>query len=107
VATKTIHLLEDDIDQSEAAETIVFGLDGVAYTIDLNEKHAKQLRSSLEKYVAKGRKVGGRRSNGRGRAGIDREQSSGMRAWLQKHGHDVSARGRIPARLQELYHKAH
>jgi hypothetical protein len=106
MASKTLIVLQDDTDGSEASETIAFGIDGAAYEIDLNEKHAKQLRSSLEKYVAKGRKVGGRRSNGGGRARIDRDQISGMRSWLQEHGHDVSSRGRIPAKLQELYHKA-
>jgi hypothetical protein len=107
MASKTLIVLQDDTDGSEASETIAFGIDGAAYEIDLNEKHAKQLRSSLEKYAAKGRKVGGRRSNSRGTARIDKDQISGMRAWLQEHGHDVSSRGRIPAKLQELYNKAH
>lgn len=107
MASKTIIVLQDDTDGSEASETIAFGIDGATYTIDLNEKHAKQLRSSLEKYAAKGRKVSGRRSSGRGRARIDRDQVSGMRSWLQEHGHDVKDRGRVPAKLQELYNKAH
>jgi hypothetical protein len=107
MASKTLIVLQDDTDGSEASETIAFGIDGAAYEIDLNEKHAKQLRSSLEKYVSKGRKVGGRRSSGRRHARIDKEQSSGIRAWLQEHGHEVSSRGRIPAKLQEMYHKAH
>ena len=106
MASKTLIVLQDDTDGSEASETIAFGIDGAVYEIDLNEKHAKQLRSSLEKYAAKGRKAGSRRSSGRGRARIDKEQSSGMRSWLQEHGHEVNSRGRIPAKLQELYHQA-
>ena len=106
MASKTLIVLQDDTDGSEASETIAFGIDGAVYEIDLNEKHAKQLHSSLEKYAAKGRKVGGRRSSGRGSARIDKEQSSGMRSWLQEHGHEVNSRGRIPAKLQELYHQA-
>ena len=37
MAQKVVVTLFDDIDGSEAAETIAFGLDGKSYEIDLNE----------------------------------------------------------------------
>ena len=37
MAKKTVVLLEDDIDGSEATETLSFALDGSEYEIDLNE----------------------------------------------------------------------
>lgn len=49
MARKTQVLLVDDIDGSDATNTVTFGLDGVSYEIDLNEDNARQLRSELEK----------------------------------------------------------
>jgi len=40
-------VLEDDLDGSEADETVTFALDGVSYEIDLNAKNAAALRDSL------------------------------------------------------------
>jgi hypothetical protein len=47
MAKKTVVLLEDDIDGSEATGTLSFALDGSDYEIDLNEGHAKELREGL------------------------------------------------------------
>ena len=55
-------VLVDDIDGSDATETVAFGLDGTSYEIDLNEKHAAKLRDALASYVGHARKVGGRRT---------------------------------------------
>ena len=40
-------VLEDDIDGSDATETVAFGLDGTSYEIDLNDKNAAKLRDAL------------------------------------------------------------
>ena len=39
-------VLEDDLDGSEADETVTFALDGVTYEIDLNAKNAAALDSA-------------------------------------------------------------
>ena len=44
MAEKIQVLLVDDIDGGEATETVNFGLDGVAYEIDLSSDNAKKLR---------------------------------------------------------------
>ena len=59
MAQKVNVLLVDDIDGSDAVETIQFGLDGTHYEIDVNSDHGKQLREGLEPYVRKARKVTG------------------------------------------------
>ena len=51
MAQKTVVSLIDDLDQSEADETVGFGLDGVSYEIDLSEKNAHMLRDVLSDYV--------------------------------------------------------
>ena len=56
MAQRVVVTLSDDIDGSEAAETIAFGLDGKSYEIDLNEANAKKLRKALAPYVDAGRK---------------------------------------------------
>ena len=105
-------MLTDDLDGSEATETVRFGLDGRDYEVDLSKKNAKSLRDGLKRYVEVGRKTGGRRtsrsggtSGGSGRG--DRAQLSAIRAWARQQGMEVSERGRISARVQEAYNKAH
>ena len=107
-------VLEDDLDGSEADESVKFGLDGVSYEIDLSAKNAKKLRDALAPYVEAARRVGGRAARGRGTRQSGRAASSGgrkpetaeIRAWAKQQGYDVSDRGRIPADVIDAYHKA-
>jgi hypothetical protein len=102
-------ILVDDIDGDEAAETVSFALDGVDYEIDLNETHAEELREALARYVAAGRRVGGRRRKGQrassGTAGGP--SASEIRQWARANGWDVPERGRVSADVREAYAAAH
>ena len=49
----------DDIDGSEAAGTVRFGLDGSDYEIDLSAGHTEELRAALQTYIDHDRKAGG------------------------------------------------
>jgi hypothetical protein len=107
MATRTIKSLVDDTDGSEAQETVTFGLEGTTYEIDLSDQNAKKLRDALEPWVEKARKTGGRRrAQSNKLSPLDKGEISIMRAWLQEHGHDVSTRGRISAKLRELYNSS-
>ena len=103
MASRTLVVLEDDLDGGEAAETIEFALDGVQYQIDLNEQNAEQLRGALDKFVDKARRVGGRRStrkpstNALATPVFAEVDNATVRAWAQSNGITVSSRGRIPA----------
>jgi hypothetical protein len=100
MAKKVITELIDDIDGTTAEGTVTFALDGVTYEIDLSEKNAKKLRSSLAPYVENGRKA----TNSRPTRGSSRAESPAeARAWLKANGHSVPERGRIPASLLEVY----
>lgn len=100
-------LLEDDLDGSEASETINFALDGKAYEIDLSAANAAQLRDDLAKWVGHARSV-----RGRARVAQNRATSGGrtdlnkVREWGRKNGYKVSDRGRVSAEVQEAYAKA-
>jgi hypothetical protein len=51
VAQKIQTLFIDDLDGSAAEGTVRFGLDGAQYEIDLNTKHAQELRDALARYA--------------------------------------------------------
>jgi hypothetical protein len=101
VAQKVMTTFVDDIDGSQAEGTVRFGLDGTEYEIDLNAKHADELRKSLARYVDAARKSpGSRRPSRRGRRGsADGVNSTEVREWAKSQGIDVKERGRIPAEL--------
>jgi len=113
MAQKVTVTLVDDIDGSEAEETLEFGLDGVSYQIDLSGGNAGKLRSVLTDYVDHARRSGGRK-RGPGRpavvgratrtASVDRDQNQAIREWARKKGYKVSDRGRIPKEVTEAYH---
>lgn len=108
MAQKVQVLLVDDIDGSEATETVSFGIDGVAYEIDLSSGNAGKLRTELAQYVERARKSGAvslRRR--RQRNGAGREKSSQIREWARANGHKVNERGRIPANVVADYEAAH
>lgn len=108
MARKTQVILTDDVDGSEASQTVSFGLDGVAYEIDLNDVHAEQLREQLETWVSSGRRVGGRRTAGTRRAvSGDSERNARIREWARENGHEVSDRGRIAASVIAAYDASH
>ena len=49
----------DDLDGSDAAATVSFGLDGTAYEIDLSDDNAAKLRDSLAVFVGAARSKSG------------------------------------------------
>src|SRR5690349_52382 len=100
MAQKVQTLFIDDLDGSEAEDTVKFGLDGTEYEIDLNAKHAQQLRDVLARYVAAARRTGARQpARSRRKAAASAPNSTAVREWAKTQGIDVKDRGRIPAEL--------
>ena len=103
MAQKIQTLFIDDLDGSDAEGTVRFGLDGSEYEIDLNAKHAQQLRDALARYVGAARRVGGgaRRSAARGgrRASASGLNTTEVREWARAQGIEVKDRGRVPAEV--------
>jgi len=102
-----VHIvLEDDIDGGEATETVLFGVDGINYEIDLSEKNANKLRDSFSKYIGSARRTTprARRSARRGSSGPSTAQ---IRDWARGNGYEVSDRGRISAEVRAAYEGAH
>ena len=111
--------LVDDLDGSDAAATVSFGLDGRVYEIDLSDDNAARLRDSLASFIAAARKSGGSTTTGSRRAQkmtvssgprpqtLDREQTAAIRAWARQNGHQISDRGRISKTVVDAFQAAH
>jgi hypothetical protein len=102
----------DDIDGEVATNTVPFNLDGVSYEIDLSDENAGNLRDELARFIAAGRRTGGRKvrlatgQSGAASPGTDRERSRQIREWAQANGYEVSTRGRLSAEIVEAYEAA-
>lgn len=94
-----IHLV-DDLDGSEATETVTFALDGAAYEIDLNSKNATKLRKSLTQFVESGRKVRAPRTLNGSRP---KRSTQHIREWARANGMEVSDKGAIPNEVRQAY----
>jgi hypothetical protein len=107
MAQKVHITLEDDLDGGDATETVVFGLDGRSYEIDLNDKNAAKLRDALAPYVAAGRRGGGGRTTATKRRTQMGTSAREIRDWARSNGHKVPDRGRIPSDVREAFEAAH
>ena len=98
--------LIDDLTGDEAVETVNFGIDGIAYEIDLTAENARKLREALSPYLEKGRKVRGRSvAQPRSRTS-GRETTQRIRQWAEENGYHPSSRGRISKSIVEAYRAA-
>lgn len=99
MAQKVQVLLTDDIDGSEAEETVQFALDGVSYEIDLSAKNAEKLRRAVSPFADSARRVSARRQGSPGRRSHSNDASE-IREWARANGYEVSDRGRISEDLR-------
>ena len=108
MAQKVHIVLEDDLDGSDATQTVSFALDGTSYEIDLNDKNAAGLRDALATYVGHARKVSGARRGRRSAASSSNGHSAKeIRDWARSNGQKVPERGRIPGDVREAFEAAH
>lgn len=102
----------DDLDGSEAAETVEFGLDGVSYVIDLSEYNAARLRGEMRQFIDRARRVDnhGRAQKPRRRRSDFGSSSPGeqklARQWAKEQGIQVAEIGRLSAEVMNQYREA-
>jgi hypothetical protein len=114
VAKQIITTVLDDLDGSEADETVTFALDGIGYEIDLSGKHALELREYLTRYMDAGTRLG--RVEGRiaqvsrympQAAKVQtvegRQWNQKVRTWAGQNGWELSDRGRIPQHVIDAF----
>ena len=117
---QTIVSLVDDLDGSDADQTVTFGIDGRSYEIDLSAANAGQLRSSLHGWVSRARRAGDERRADPGSVetlaprarlttvlpAVGESRNALIRAWAAENGHHAPARGRIPQPIVKAYKDA-
>ncbi|MDQ2729228.1 MAG: Lsr2 family protein [Actinomycetota bacterium] len=105
MAKETIIRITDDIDGSEAVESIRFGFRGTNYSIDLNAKNVAAIEKSFEKWIQHGQKfdAGTTRSRQRRATIANKDQTAAIREWAKANGYRVSDRGRIAAEVRDAY----
>jgi Lsr2 len=105
MATRTVIELIDDMDGSEATETVRFALDGSAYEIDLAGQNADELRGVLARFVDAGRKAAG--SNTKPAPAVRRlspaADAKAVRAWAAENGIEINSRGRVRDEVVQRY----
>jgi hypothetical protein len=107
MAQQVVLTMVDDLDGGKANETVMFGIDGATYEIDLKKSNATKLRKALDEYIAAGRRVTrkGRAPKARTRTGT-RADPATVRAWAFANDLPISSRGRIARGVVEQYHAA-
>jgi hypothetical protein len=106
MARTIITTITDDMDGTPDASTITFGLDGVAYSIDLGPKNEKKLRDALAPFVDKASRERGSATRGAARRSDRDYDIANLREWAAKKGIAVPSRGRIPGSVVEQYRAA-
>jgi hypothetical protein len=103
-------VLTDDIDGSEATETVRFGLDGTWYEIDLCSGNAEKLREVVGEWTRHARRSGSAPSRtssaGASRSARKREanpENTVIRQWAAANGHQVGSFGRISEEVRAMY----
>jgi hypothetical protein len=99
----------DDIDGTPADETILFGIDGHSYEIDLSPDNAKALREGLGEWVAAARKAGVKLPATRKSVNNSEkaQRSRAIREWAKGAGYELPERGRISVAVVTAYENAH
>ncbi len=59
MARQTVTQLIDDLDGSDASQSVAFSYKGKTYTLDLNDENASELNDALAPYIAAAEKAGG------------------------------------------------
>ncbi|KIC68715.1 histone-like nucleoid-structuring protein Lsr2 [Pseudarthrobacter phenanthrenivorans] len=102
MATRTVIELIDDLDGSEATETVRFALDGSEYEIDLAEENAEAFRGELTRFVEAARKAVTRKEPAVRRL-APAADTKAVRAWAGANGIEVNPRGRIREDVVQQY----
>ena len=118
MARTTIDVLVDDLDGSEAAETVQLGWNGEWRELELSTQNFTSLSRALDKYwdVARPapadaqpnrrRRTGTTAATRANKAQRTKRDPKVIRAWANANGISVPARGRIPSDVERRYNEA-
>ena len=101
--------LVDDMDGSEAYETVSFAIDRFTYEIDLSDNNATHLREFLATYIGSARRItaGSAKPNRARSVNASEPKTETVRQWAIDHGYRVKLRGRVPRSIRADYDAEH
>lgn len=114
MARETIEVLVDDLDGSEAVESVRIGWNGQWRELELSEKNSAALAKAFDKFWNVGRPVrdaGTARRRGRSETRSasstnGKRDPKAIRIWAEENRIPVPSRGRIPGSVEEQYNRA-
>ena len=99
--------MTDDLDGSEAVETIEFRWAGKDLVIDLNDVNAKAFHEAMAPFLKAARSATMKPKTGKPpKRSLDRQARDEIREWGNANGFHVFAKSRIPAKVIEAYEQA-
>jgi hypothetical protein len=106
VAEQIIRKIVDDLDGSEADESIRFAFEGRPLVIDLSKKNADKFRKAIQPFIDAARPdrdgaTPRRAASKGGKVGYD---AGAIRVWAAEKGIAVPARGKIKKEIVDQYH---
>jgi hypothetical protein len=106
MAKTLVEVLVDDLDGTEAVESVRLGWNGQWRQLELSEKNLAALSKAIDRFWDAGRPMksgaGGRR---RSTTAGGRDPRA-IRVWAAENGIAVPSRGRIPRDVEEQYNAA-
>jgi hypothetical protein len=104
-----VEVLVDDLDGTEAVESVLLGWNGQWRRIELSERNLAALSKAVDRFWEAGRPVtdrgGAKRTRG-GRADANGRDPKAIRAWAAANGIAVPKRGRIPRDIEQKYNQS-
>lgn len=101
---KTIKVLLDDIDGTDASRHIRFSVDGTNYEIDVNEENGKAFDEALAPFLKAARKTGRFSVPATAKPRPNSAELAKIREWARAQGYKVSDRGRVAQAIQDAYY---
>ena len=109
MAKTVVEVLVDDLDGTEAVESVRLGWNGQWRQLELSERNLAALSKAIDRYWDAGRPVRGEAPAARRRpagAGDRDRDPRAIRVWAAENGIAVPARGRIPRDVEDRYKEA-
>lgn len=104
--TNTTVTVTDDLDGKNGAETVLFSLDGVDYSIDLGALNRKNFRASMQKYIDAAKVVTPVKARKSKTSAKPNGDASLIREWARTNGIAVGERGRLNPSVIEAFNAA-
>ena len=108
MAKTLVEVLVDDLDGTEAVESVRLGWNGQWRQLELSERNLAALSKAIDRFWDAGRPVKGDAAASRRRAGttISGRDPRAIRVWAAENGIAVPSRGRIPRDIEDRYNEA-